>query len=542
MHHTEHGRSRRLLRRGTSALAAATLGATCAVLALGDHTSPGTGAPATAALEIRSVAYQQAVVRAADPSTRSKVTVVATGGTLAGKATGRTTYGSYRAGTYPITDMLDVLRPELDSVADVDSVQFGNGGSGSYTIEKYRELTLAVEQALETADSVVVTTGTDTMEEFAWWLDLTVQSRKPVVITGAMRPWAAGDTAGDRGVLGTDGPANLYNAVKLAASNKTTCFGTVLMLNDEFHTAREVRKASTTRMDTFETPHHGPLGYIDDSVTVRRAPARAAACGTEAWHTPFDMDTIKAADLPVVEIAYAYQQASGAGITAAVAAGARGIVTMGTGAGGLSGTMGAARTAAIGNGVWFVSTSRTGTGSVTSSGNGIIAGGDLQGPKARLLLLLARAATTDLDQARTWFRTIGNPDASVPAPDTEPTEPTPEPTPTPTPTTGATPATGATATSTTLAPVGKVRRGKRSTWRIWVGGVLAPTGTVTLSVNGKVVKEVPLSAASNGVLTTKVAKRRKTGRIGVQASFTPSATTTATVQPSTAITWVKVVR
>ncbi|MFC6152249.1 asparaginase [Nocardioides yefusunii] len=411
-------RAARLVRRACAATAAAAVGATCAVALVSnsdvaDHGEP----PAGEALQIRSVAYQQAVLKAADPQVKPKVTVVATGGTLAGKANGRTAYGSYRAGTYAIADMLDVMRPEVDAVADVDSVQFGNGGSSSYTIEKYRELTIAVEKALETADGVVVTTGTDTMEEFAYWLDLTVQSKKPVVITGAMRPWAAGATPDKDPVIGTDGPANLFNAVKLAAGQQTYCFGTVLMLNDEIHTAREVRKGNTTRMNTFETPLLGPAGWIDQSATtLRRAPARMENCDSKAWFTPFDMDEISAADLPKVEIAYAYQGASGAGITAAVDAGAKGIVTMGTGTGGLSGTMGAARTAAIAKDVWFTTTSRTGTGTASaSSSKGMISAGDLQGPKARLLLLLSRAATADIAQARTWFNTIGNPQSTYSA-------------------------------------------------------------------------------------------------------------------------------
>ncbi|MFS3130506.1 asparaginase [Nocardioides sp. Bht2] len=402
------------LHKGRTAVAAAAVGATCAVV-LTQTGGEGPGADSTASVQIESVGYQQAVAQAAAAPGEAKVTVVATGGTLAGKANGRDTFGSYRAGTYPVADMLDVLRPELDALGTVDSVQFGNGGSGSYTIEKYRELTLAVETALETADGVVVTTGTDTMEEFAYWLDLTVQSKKPVVITGAMRPWAAGATASDQPVIGTDGPANLYNAVKLAAGQQTYCFGTVLMLNDEIHTAREVRKGNATRMNTFETPLLGPAGWIDQgSTTLRRAPARVNTCDTDDWFTPFDVSEIAPSDLPKVEIAFAYQGASGAGITSAAAAGAKGIVTMGTGTGGLSGTMGAARTAAVNDGVWFVTTSRTGTGTASGGGNGIIGGGDLQGPKARLLLLLSRAFTTDFNQAKTWFAEIGNPDSSNP--------------------------------------------------------------------------------------------------------------------------------
>lgn len=361
-----------------------------------------------------------------------RVTIVATGGTIAGKAQGRDTFTSYRAGTYPMTDLLAQLEPEVSALADVDVVQFGNSGSGGYTIEQYRELTATVEEALEESDAVVVTTGTDTMEEFAYWLDLTVQNRKPVVLTGAMRPWAAGETAGEAGVIGADGPANLLQAVRLGASQQTFCFGTVLMLNDEIHAARDVTKGNTTRNDTFVTRQLGALGWIDgDSVHVQRAPARVLDCADEDWFTPFDLDTLGSAALPRTEIFYNYQQAGGEAITAFTEAGVTGIVTAGTGAGGISAAPGQARRAAIAEGVWFVSSSRTGSGTVDGGGEGIIAGGDLLPQKARLLLLLSRAFTEDIEQAREWFATLGTPsfDQSAlagtvsPTPGGEPSEP-----------------------------------------------------------------------------------------------------------------------
>ncbi|WP_251839979.1 asparaginase [Oceanitalea stevensii] len=380
-----------------------------------------------------------------------RVTVVATGGTIAGKAQGRDTFTSYRAGTYPMADMVAQLEPEIGAFADVDVVQFGNSGSGGYTIEQYRELTATVEEALEESDAVVVTTGTDTMEEFAYWLDLTVQNRKPVILTGAMRPWAAGETAGEAGVIGADGPANLLQAVRLGASQKTFCFGTVLMLNDEIHAARDVTKGNTTRNDTFVTRQLGALGWIDGaSVHVQRAPARVLDCVDEDWFTPFDLDELGSAALPRTEVFYNYQQAGGEAITAFTEAGVTGIVTAGTGAGGISSAPGQARRAAIAEGVWFVSTSRTGSGTVDGGGEGIIAGGDLLPQKARLLLLLSRAFTEDIEQAREWFATLGTPsfDQSAlagtvsPTPGGEPgEEPTTEPTTAPT-TPPATPGTG----------------------------------------------------------------------------------------------------
>lgn len=379
---------------------------------------------------------------AAAADDKPKIVVIATGGTIAGKANGRDTYTSYRAGTYPMSDLLTVLQPELSAFADVTSVQFGNSGSGGYSIAQYHDLTLAVEDALKDADGVVVTTGTDTMEEFAYWLDLTVRSKKPVVLTGAMRPWASGATASESMVLGADGPANLLQSIRLAASQETFCFGTVLSLNDEIHAARDVTKGNSTRTDTFTTRMSGMLGWIDGSeVVVNRAPARVLDCETNDWFTPFDLRTVSRDAYPRVEIFYNAQAVGGEAISAWAEAGVQGIVTAGTGAGGIAGAASQARTAAARDrGVWFVSTTRTGSGSVSGGSGNIIAGGDLLPQKARLLLMLSRTFTTDVAQARTWFQGLGSPtfDASamaatvspVPVADPEPSA-TPDPSATP---------------------------------------------------------------------------------------------------------------
>ncbi|SCL39553.1 L-asparaginase [Micromonospora pallida] len=401
----------------TTSIVTTALAAT-AVLAIGPAGVGSSAAPdgaasdVVAATEIRSVAYQQAVARAA--TTKPKVTVIGTGGTISGVATSRSSFTDYRSGQISIQSMVGQLQPEIGQVADVTTVQFGNKGSGGYTIAEFHALTLAVEKALADSDAVVVTTGTDTMEEFAYWLDLTVRSRKPVVTTGAMRPWAAVTPDGPQ-VIGADGPANLYNAIVLAASQTTYCYGTVLMLNDEFHAARDVTKTSTTRMDTFQTRELGVLGWIDGSIIkVGRAPARVADCDQKNdWYTPFDLSKIPAGSLPRVEVVYNYQQAGGEAITAFADAGVKGIVTAGTGAGGISSAQSAARTAAAAKGVVFVSTSRVGAGSVSggSSTQPIIAGDDLLPQKARILLLLSLAAAPgDVPKIRELVTTLGNPE------------------------------------------------------------------------------------------------------------------------------------
>ena len=319
----------------------------------------------------------------AGAGTLPRVAIVATGGTIAGVSETRTSFQSYRAGQLGIDEMLSELRPQIDEVADVTTVQFGNRPSGGYAIADFYDLTLAVEEALETADAVVVTSGTGSMDEFVYWLDLTVQSRKPVVITGAMRPWT---------VIGTDAHANLFNAIVLAASGETRCFGTVLMLNDEFHAAKEAWKGDAYRMDTFVSRELGNLGFIDElDVRTYRAPPRAQQCADPGrWMTPFDLSRISKDDLPRVEVLIGYQ---GAGldeaITAWAEAGVRGIV--------LAGGRGSeeVQEQAEEKGVVFRRTHRFRTGT-----------DNLYPQKARLLLLLSLAFTEDPEQVDAWFEEL----------------------------------------------------------------------------------------------------------------------------------------
>lgn len=333
------------------------------------------------------------------PKALPKVMVIGTGGTISGKSVDATSFQNYKSGSLLIEDMVKEL-PNKDKIADVSTYQFGNAGSSSYSIKDLYDLSLKVDEALKENDGVVVTTGTDTMEEIGYFLDLTVRSQKPVVITGSMRPWT---------VIGTDAPANLYNAIKLAASGKTKSFGTVLMLNDTIHAVREVTKTNDYRTDTFETPMLGMLGYIDENnIRIYRAPARALREGYE-WNTPFDLTAIKKEDLAKVDIAYSYQDAGGEAIDGFVAGGAKGIVTAGTGAGGISKAMSEARKRAVDQGVIFVTTTRTGSGGIYGSSPGIIAGDNLNAAHARIFLLLALSFSSSYDTIKDWYERYGAP-------------------------------------------------------------------------------------------------------------------------------------
>ncbi|MNC31479.1 L-asparaginase [compost metagenome] len=185
------------------------------------------------------------------------------------------------------------------------------------------------------------------------------------------------------------------------------------MLNDVIHAAREVTKSNSHRMDTFETPMLGALGYIDEqNIRIYRAPGRFLKAGKEDWATPFDLTTITKEGLPVVEIAYVYQDAGAGAIKGFVSEGAKGIVTAGTGAGGVSAKMRDARTEAIKEGVIFVTTTRTGSGTMYGGSEGIIAGDNLNAQHARMMLILSMAFSKDFDTIKGWFATYGTNDVN----------------------------------------------------------------------------------------------------------------------------------
>ncbi|KKI89326.1 asparaginase [Bacillus sp. SA1-12] len=327
-----------------------------------------------------------------------KVKVIGTGGTISGVSTDETSFIDYKSGSLAIEEMVNQL-PNVDKLANVSTYQFGNKGSSAYTLQDLYDLSLKVDEYLKDHDGVVITTGTDTMEEIAYFLDLTVQSPKPVVVTGSMRPWT---------VIGSDAQANLFNAIKLAASKETSYFGTVIMLNDTILPARDVTKTNSYRVDTFES-QTGTLGYIDqDHIQIYEAPARALEYkNNKEWRTPFNLKKIPKEELVKVEIVYSYQGAGGEAIKAFADSGVKGIVTAGTGAGGISSLQSAERMKAIEKGVTFMSTTRTGSGSVYSSGTGIIPADNLNPQHARILLMLSLSFSNDFNQVKEWAAEYG---------------------------------------------------------------------------------------------------------------------------------------
>ncbi|MEK3876552.1 asparaginase [Paenibacillus sp. FSL M7-0420] len=363
----------------------------------------------TALLVLFTMLSFPSITKAAEITTPGRiipnVVVVGVGGTITSTSPSRELFQTYGTPKVPINDIIQRLQPELSKIANVTSTELSNISSAQTTSKDLYNLTIAIDKELANpaVHAVVVTTGTNIMEELAYWTDLTVRSPKPVIFTGSMR---------QSNTISFDGEANLLNAIRLAASQKTTYYGTVLMMNDEFFAAREVTKTDALRLDTFGGGRYGALGTVDENrIRAVRAPARVKDAGTEKWKTPFDLSTIQPEDLAKVDVVYSYTEASATPITALADEGVKGIVTAGHGAGGISTAQQAARTAAIEKGVLFVSATRAGSGAVYDTGaKGIIGAGDLLPQKARILLQLGLTFSKDQEQIRQWFSTIGMPD------------------------------------------------------------------------------------------------------------------------------------
>lgn len=317
------------------------------------------------------------LVVAAQPLPR--VRLVATGGTIANRAGGRLTPAE-----------LVRLAPALARHARVDTEPFANLSSGQLTLDQWLQLSRRVSAILsEDTDcaGVVVTSGTDTLEELAYFLHLSVRSDRPVVVVGSMRP-------PDAAVF--DGAANLVAAVRVAAAVESRGRGTLVVMNEEIHGARDVTKTDVQRLDAFQS-RGGRLGVVDaDRVSYARRTEKRGGAQSE-----FDLQAVTA--LPRVDILLTYQGAPGDLIRAAVDNGAAGIV-LATAAGGTSGTQLDAVRYALGRRAVVVTASRTGAGRVAAIGEpgrvmavpGTLAADDLTPVKARIVLMLALARGPDV--------------------------------------------------------------------------------------------------------------------------------------------------
>ncbi len=307
-----------------------------------------------------------------------RVRLVATGGTIANRTGSRLTPAE-----------LLRMAPGVDRHARVDAEAFANVSSGQLTLDQWLQLAKRISTILADDDDcagVVVTSGTDTLEELAYFLHLTVRSDKPVVVVGSMRPPDA---------VVFDGAANLVAAVRVAAAAESRGRGTLVVMNEEIHGARDATKTDAQRLDAFQS-QGGKLGVVDaDRVAyTRRAEKRGGP------QSEFDVQSLSA--LPRVDVLLTYQGAPGDLIRTAVDNGAAGIV-LATAAGGTSGTQLDGVRYAIGRRVVVVAATRTGQGRVVAAGEpgrvqataGTLAADDLAPIKARIVLMLALARHAD---------------------------------------------------------------------------------------------------------------------------------------------------
>ena len=327
-----------------------------------------------------------------------KVAFVGTGGTIASLGAGPLDILDYGAGENRMqADAIAAMFPDWREWAEVIPVNFDNIPSHNIYFDHWKRLVLLFDQLVaEHPDlaGIVVGHGTASMEETAWFLHLTAKVPVPVVVTGSQRPSSA---------LSTDAGFNLVNAVRVAASPGARGMGVLLMLNDEIHSAREVTKTSTFRLQTFRTPDFGVLGHADgDRVAFYRAPLRRRAPDTE-----FDIRTLNA--LPRVDIVYAYVGADGTAARAFLAAGARGIVSAGFAPGSPGSEEAEVLKEAVRNGIVVVQSTRAGSGRTFAGTKqrerGFLVADNLNPQKARLLLALALTRSADPAEINRIFET-----------------------------------------------------------------------------------------------------------------------------------------
>jgi L-asparaginase len=329
---------------------------------------------------------------------RRRVALIITGGTIDSVGNDRLDMGWYiEAGKRLDEGELVSRVPELKSIAEVTEIPFRRLPSQSITTSDWLDLIKTIHGLFESdsADGIVITHGTNTLEETALLLHLTLKTERPVVLVGAMRPSSA---------ISADGDLNLLNGVRVAADPASAGAGVLVVLNDTILSGRDVTKTATYRVETFQGRDLGPLGYADNDgrVVFYHRPARP-----HTTQTVFQPDDI--ANLPRVDVVVSYIGSDGTLIDAAVAAGARGIVSAGTGAGRPTPGEDAALARAAEAGVLICQGSRVGSGrSLRSPGlrkKGWVAADNLQPWKARVLLALALTRTSDPDEIQSYFDT-----------------------------------------------------------------------------------------------------------------------------------------
>lgn len=335
-----------------------------------------------------------AFLTAGAQNNKPNVYILATGGTIAGTGASATSSG-YTAGQVSIKSLIDAV-PQITDIADVTGEQIVNIGSQNMNDEVWLTLAHRINELLATdsVDGIVITHGTDTMEETAYFLNLTVKSSKPVVLTGAMRPSTA---------MSADGPLNLYNAVVTAASPSSVGRGVMIVMNGLILGAHGTQKMNTVDVQTFQDPDAGPLGYVYNSAPYWNM----STLKKHTTESVFDVSDLKA--LPKVGIMYSYSNVEANVMDPFLSNGYQGVIHAGVGNGNLHKNILPKLIDARKKGILVVRSSRVPTGPITLNDEvddekyEFIASWELNPQKARVLLMLALTKTNDWQQIQKYF-------------------------------------------------------------------------------------------------------------------------------------------
>jgi L-asparaginase len=325
-------------------------------------------------------AWQGASAQQPAAAKKPNIVILATGGTIAGAAATGTQSG-YTSGAVTIDSMLAAV-PGIDKLATIKGEQVANVGSQDMSFEVLLKVAKRINELGLKADvdGIVVTHGTDTMEESAYFLNLTVKTSKPVVMVGSMRPSTA---------VSADGPLNLYNAVAVAADPNAKGRGVLVVMNDQIHAAHSLTKTSTTALETFQSPLRGVVGIT----SYGKNDYYSSPTWKHTTQSEFDISNVT--KLPRVDVIFMSVDMTPDLINASANGGAKGIVLAGVGNGNLNKVSVDAAAAAVKKGIVVVRASRVPTGLVGRNVEldddklGFIASDELNPQKARILLTLA---------------------------------------------------------------------------------------------------------------------------------------------------------
>lgn len=325
---------------------------------------------------------------------KPNIHILATGGTIAGTGASATAT-NYTAGQVAISSLLDAV-PEIKNIANVTGEQIVKIGSQDMNDEVWLTLAREINQLMKdpNIDGIVITHGTDTMEETAYFLNLTVKGDKPVVLVGAMRPSTA---------ISADGPLNLYNAVVVAADKASKGKGVLVAMNGNILGAADVSKMNTVSVETFQAPNSGALGHVlNGKVTYTASP--------EKKHTTQSVFDVSQLDkLPKVGIVYGYSNIDADMVAPMLENGYQGIVHAGVGNGNIHKNVFPVLTDARKKGILVVRSSRVPAGptsldaEVNDAEYQFVASQGLNPQKARVLLMLALTKTNDWKKIQEYF-------------------------------------------------------------------------------------------------------------------------------------------